>query len=183
LLKAEFSLINTSVWEALQPDSNAPCEHLENVLHELATEGLIFRDALDSWHTNFQKWTLEAESNSSKKGQSILATLYFHAISIFLSGIFDYRREFDHIVAPILSQNHIQYHVDTILSGAQVALNTTNLGGVLFFFPLRVAGSRVTTKGEAGRIVGMLVEISKRSFVVADAFILDLKALWLRNGL
>jgi hypothetical protein len=73
--------------------------------------------------------------------------------------------------------------VDKILSDTKLALNNTNLGGVLYFFPLRVAGARVTSKEEAEGIVTMLKEISKRSFVVAEAFVLDLKALWIQKGL
>ena len=52
----------------------------------------------------------------------------------------------------------------------------------MFFFPLRVAGARVTLKEEAEAIVTMLNDISKRNFVVAEAFVSDLKALWDEKG-
>jgi len=87
------------------------------------------------------------------------------------------------MIAPKLSPSQIQNHVSSILSEAQRALKTTNLGGVLFFFPLRVAGARVTTKFESDMILTMLEEISKRSFVVAKAFVSDLQSVWLEKGI
>ena len=41
----------------------------------------------------------------------------------------------------------------------------------------------MTSKQGAAAIVEMLNEISKRSFVVAAAFVADLKDLWLCKGL
>jgi hypothetical protein len=145
-------------------------------------EGLGVREGLESWRTNFQLWCKDA-SALIEDSQSILAVIYYHAISIYLSGIFDYRFQFNQIVTPTLSQPRIEHHVDMILSKTQVALETTNLGGVLFFFPLRVAGARATCQGEKTMILEMLKEISRRSFVVADAFKTDLEELWQNNEL
>jgi hypothetical protein len=148
----------------------------------LAVEGLLLRDALNNWYMNFQQWVTDTGS-CPEDSQSLLALIYYHAISIFLSGIFDYHSEFHHIITPALSRGHIQNHVDNILMNSRKGLKTTNLGGILFFFPLRVAGARVAIKEEADAIVAMLDEISKRSFVVADSFVSDLKSLWLGKGL
>lgn len=170
------------VWKALKLDVNYTCTTSNTVIQELAAEGLLLRDSLNKWCMSFQQW-INVTGSHPESGQSILATLYFHAISIFLSGIFDYRCEFNHILSPRLPQRQIQNHVDTILSDTRIALKTTNLGGVLFFFPLRVAGARVTSNKEANAILVMLDEISKRSFVVAEAFVSDLRAIWLEKGL
>jgi hypothetical protein len=59
-----------------------------------------------------------------------------------------------------------------------MALKTTNLAGILFFFPLRVAGARARSVGQRSIILDLLGHISSRSFVVADAFVSDLKSLW-----
>ena len=177
-----YFLTSKSVWEVLNPDSSSPTTVLEDKLQELTTKGLILRQALNNWSTTFHQWS-QTTSTPITTPQSLLATIYYHAISIFLSGIFDYRPQFVYINAPSLPQNIIQYHVDAILSSTERALKATSLGGVLFFFPLRVTGARVTTEGEAGRIVKMLREISKRSFVVADAFTADLTELWEHKGI
>ncbi|KAH1516623.1 hypothetical protein KXX29_008851 [Aspergillus fumigatus] len=114
---------------------------------------------------------------------SILATIYFHSISIYLSGIFDYRAQFNEIPTPTISPAVVQNHVDAILRMAEIALKTTALASVLFFFPLRVAGARVTAAAETESIHAMFRDISARGFVVADAFTADLRSLWRRKGI
>lgn len=77
----------------------------------------------------------------------------------------------------------MQNHVDEILRMTEISLTTANLAAVLFFFPLRVAGARVTTARETVSICAMLGEISMRGFVVADAFTVDLKSVWRQKGI
>lgn len=161
----------------IKPGSTYTAITLTHELQSLATEGLITRAALDNWYINFQSWSATT-GTPYENPQSILATAYYHATSIYLSGIFDYRGEFAHIHAPMLVQSRIQNHVTEILSNTKTALKITNLAGALFFFPLRVAGARVTCKEEVTAILEMLNEISNRSFVVADAFKEDLKGVW-----
>jgi hypothetical protein len=48
----------------------------------------------------------------------------------------------------------------------------------LLFFPLRVAGARAACREETSLILEMLKEISRRGFVVANAFTVDLEELW-----
>jgi hypothetical protein len=56
------------------------------------------------------------------------------------------------------------------------ALRSTSLAGILFFFPLRVAGARSRSSVvNQARILIMLKEVRKRNFVVADAFVEDLE--------
>jgi hypothetical protein len=156
--------------------------HFHEGLLELAAEGFVVRSALSDWYASFQQWSVES-GTPEYHPHSVLATTYFHAISIYLSGIFDYRFQFNEIPTPIISQTVVQDHVDAILEKTEVTLKTTNLAAVLFFFPLRVAGARVTTIRETESIRAMLREISTRGFVVADAFTADLKTLWRRKGI
>ena len=76
----------------------------------------------------------------------------------------------------------IQSHVDGILSTTLEALESTRLAGLLFFFPLRVAGARAVSVEQKANVLGMLKEISRRSFVVADAFVMDLEDNWKLNS-
>jgi hypothetical protein len=148
----------------------------------LAAKGLAIRNSLSRWQTDFETW-LGLHSNSRAEPPSVLATIYFHAISIYLSGIFDYRYQFQKIImspspSPTLSQAAIDAHVEGILSRTEMSLNTTNIGGILYFFPLRVAGARAISVGQKTLILEMLGQISSRSFVVANAFVSDLKSVW-----
>ncbi|GFG07891.1 hypothetical protein IFM5058_03647 [Aspergillus udagawae] len=170
------------VWGLLKPGSKYPSMLLHNALLELADEGFVVRSALTDWYGNFRKWSADT-GTPEHDPHSLLATTYFHAISIYLSGIFDYRPQFNEIPTPTIVQAVVQNHVDAILRMTEMALNTTNLAAVLFFFPLRVAGARVTTAGETKSIGAMLQEISTRGFAVADAFRADLKSLWHRKGI
>lgn len=149
-------------------------------LLESAATGLIIRNSLNLWNSGFHTWNKQ-DPSSSTDPRSTLASIYYHAISIYLSGLFDYRSQFNDILAPTLSFETIQIHVSAILSETTNALRTTNLAGLLFFFPLRVAGARAVSSEHKNLILGMLKEISKRSFVVADAFVSDLENLWRRR--
>lgn len=155
---------------------------LHRAFLELAAEGFVVRSALTNWYANFQKWSADT-GTPEHNPNSVLATIYFRAISIYLSGIFDYRTQFNKIPTPTISQAVVQNHVDEILRTTEISLNTANLAAVLFFFPLRVAGARVTTAREAESICAMLGEISMRGFVVADAFTADLKSVWRQKGI
>ncbi|KAG2412388.1 hypothetical protein HFD88_009945 [Aspergillus terreus] len=170
------------VWDLLKPGSNCPTMLLHEALLDLAAEGFVVRSALSDWYATFQKWSADT-STPAHNPQSLLATIYFHGISIYLSGIFDYRAQFSEIPTPTISRTVVQTHVDAILRMTQIALKTTNLAAVLFFFPLRVAGARVTAAPETESIGAMFRDISKRGFVVADAFMTDLKSLWRRKGI
>lgn len=149
----------------------------EEALLQLASEGVALRAALYSWRGSFKAW-LSLDPAREDDPRSTLANIYFPAISIYLSGIFDYRYQFNHILSASIPSEDIQVHVQEILRYTEEALKTTNLVGLLFFFPLRVAGARARTLPQRSAILAMLDRISERGFVVAQAFSEDLKALW-----
>jgi hypothetical protein len=126
----------------------------------------------------FTEYTLTNNDSENSRAQDILSLAYYHASSIFLSGIFDYRPQFMLYQIPSLTEEEIQTHVEGILTNTEIALNKTNLAGILLFFPLRVAGARTKCELQKKDILEMLGEITKRSFVVADAFREDLTGLW-----
>jgi hypothetical protein len=161
-------LLRTSrVWEAVKPDAITFDDVL---LIRLSNEGQRLRGLLHDWHERSQQ---------KQESWSVLALSYYHAISIYLSGMFDYRPQFDHISSPSLAHKTIQSHVTGILTNVELGLRTTKLAGIFFFFPLRVAGARATSPWQKATILEMLKEISSRAFVVAGAFVLDMNTLWL----
>jgi hypothetical protein len=171
---------SSSMWALLKPDPPRD-EILDEALLHLASEGIAIRTALNKWLESFNEWLVLGFAHKEDT-RSTLATIYFHAISIFLSGIFDYRHQFNEFLSAALPQEDIQAHVCGILQNTEVALRTTNLAGILFFFPLRVAGSRAKSSEQRSAILAMLDRISERSFVVAHAFSDDLKTLWGNAG-
>jgi len=172
----QYSLFH-SIWNALKPDSTIPGELLDKTLLDLAEDGHAIRSALQNWHDSFQVWS-NCGIHPNEDPRSTIAAIYYHGISIYLSGLYDYRPQFNHINAPSLPFETIQMHVENILSRTEIALGTTDLAGILFFFPLRVSGSRAVISMQKSSILRMLKAISGRNFVVADAFTQDLSALW-----
>jgi hypothetical protein len=152
-------------------------------LKESAEEGLRLQSALSDWETSALGWSATSKPMTNDL-QMMLATIYHHAISIYLSGTFDYFPFWDesHIPTPTLSSSQIQAHVKAILGMVAIALKETNLAGILFLFPLRVAGARAQSLEHRLEIARMLGDITRRGFVVADAFTVDLTELWERKS-
>ena len=167
------------MWAVLKSDPILD-ENVRKLLLSSSSEGIVLRIALETWQDNFGDW-VSLDPAREQDPRSVLASIYFHAISIYLSGIFDYRHQFNHILSPSLPREDMQRHVREILEQTEVAMQSTNLGGILFFFPLRVAGARARSAEQREAILAMLNGIDERSFVVARAFSEDLKGLWGRD--
>jgi hypothetical protein len=155
----------------------------------IAADGLSIQSSLFSWSKETAIWSkpepyanTDSSHNDVYESPSLLANIYYHATSIFLSGIFDYRyQHWEGIPTPRLPALDIQNHVTAILNGSEAVLNKTNIAGILLFFPLRVAGARARTVIEQQVILSMLQQIDRRNFIVAGAFVENLKELWRRN--
>jgi Fungal specific transcription factor domain len=152
-------------------------------LLESANEGFRLQSALADWKTTALTWSSTLSLKTSDL-QMMLAKIYHYAISIYLSGTFDYFPYWDesHIATPTLTSSQIQAYVKAILGMVTLALKQTNLAGILFLFPLRVAGARAQSLQHRFEIARMLGDITRRGFVVADAFMMDLTELWERKS-
>jgi Fungal specific transcription factor domain len=108
-----------------------------------------------------------------------IAWVFYSAISIYLSGTYDYSRLWNSygIPTPILGQTEIQQDVNNILHTTSHALKQTNVTGLLFLFPLSIAGARAVTIEQRKRIHALLAEITG-NFRAANAFTSDLQELW-----
>ena len=153
-------------------------------LKKSAAEGIRLQSALSSWKTFALAWSATSSMTTTIDLQMMLATIYHHAISIYLSGTFDYFPYWDEsgIPTPSISSSQVQAHVKAILRMVATALNETNLAGILFLFPLRVAGARAQSLEHRAEIARMLGIITRKGFVVADAFTMDLEELWERKA-
>lgn len=148
------------------------------------TEGLHMRESLQQWWTTALAWEGEFETQVSSTSdfrapdkELLIGYMYYHAISIYLSGTFDYYPHWDSTLAPILPRSTIEWHVCEILDACYKLLDQ-GVAGVLLFFPLRVAGARAMDSRSRAIILNLLQMTSNRGYVVADTFTTDLSQLW-----
>lgn len=146
----------------------------------LADEGLLLQQSLQQWLLDAEKWRKTPHDQLGMDVELMIGHIYYHAISILLSGIFDYHIHWtwpNAPCAPILPRSQVDWHVREILRLSQELLNF-GVSGVLLFFPLRVAGARAVDEKSRTIILDMLHTTARRGFIVAEAFTSDLLELW-----
>jgi len=154
------------------------------LVQSFAKEGLLLQNLLQRWHGDAERWEWayhnQLSTHNTPDTELLIGYVYYHAISIYLSGTFDYHTHWSWPgapCAPILHRRQIELHVSEIL---RISLELLNLGvsGVLLFFPLRVAGARATDAWSRNTILDLLHITARRGFIVAEAFRVDLSNLW-----
>jgi len=161
--------------EFSEMSAHLPLETGFALSQSLGNEGLLVQALLQQWLENAAMWQRTAPDT-----ELLIAQAYYHAISIFLSGTFDYHEPWTRLgapFAPILTRSQIDQHVCTILHKCQEMLGL-GVSGVLLFFPLRVAGARANDPILRSEILSLLNATATRGFAVAGAFQLDLAELW-----
>lgn len=140
-----------------------------------AEEGHQLRSDLSLWEEMALIWPI----SSTTDHQMMIAWIFHSAISIYLSGVYDYDQiwETHHVTTPTLPQIEIQQHVSRILDNTSLALKETNVTPLVFLFPLRIAGARVKTSEQRKQIRALLTQISC-SFRVANAISSNLGEVW-----
>ncbi|KAG6115649.1 hypothetical protein E4U13_002608 [Claviceps humidiphila] len=122
----------------------------------------------------------EAADSLAHQPSILLSHVFYAAISIYLSGVFDY--DLPHwdtvgVLVPTLDQQTVAQHVNSILKFTKIGLEKTSLSPVLFLFPLRIAGARSHDAWQRN-VVGSLVACVGKGFAVAGAVEADLIELW-----
>jgi hypothetical protein len=142
-------------------------------------EGLALQDVLLRWRVHYDLYSPESDASTSNE-DILIAQAYYHALSIYLDGIFSYHAPFTSPSAPtspILDRFIIDEHVSCILSTCQRLLDQ-RCAGLVLFFPLRVAGARARDSWSQAEILRLLGLIAQRGFLVAESFVDDLNDLW-----
>lgn len=162
-----------------EPDMQSEMYRIE--VQRLAEEGVVLQQWLQRWWASAEAW----ESDIPEEDVDLLiAKSYYHAISIYLSGTYDYHTHWtrlDSPPAPILTRVSIERHMHEILRLSQKLLDH-GLAGLLLFIPLRIAGARVSNPEYQAIIVQLLLTISQRGYAVAKAIHADLVELWARKS-
>ncbi|KAH7412319.1 hypothetical protein DE146DRAFT_642817 [Phaeosphaeria sp. MPI-PUGE-AT-0046c] len=181
---ADLSIRAMNICESLAEDW---IEDQYQVIESLAREGLGLQRSLQQWCVAAEWWEQASQfkaSNDSIPTNSdsdlLMGYIYYHAISIYLSGTFDYHVHWalpGAPVAPIIPRRQIEHHVSEILRISQELL-TLGVSGILLFFPLRVAGARAVDVWSRNMILDLLHTTASRGFSVAEAFTIDLSELW-----
>lgn len=126
-----------------------------------------------SWQLNHFKHTLTI---SVPKPETNIASIYYHAMSIYLSGLCDYQ-VLPEDVNLSLQEEEVQHHAESIISRCGKALEAGQISAVLLLLPLRVAGNRCRTWEGCGEILRML-QLIEGVFGVAAAFKGELMGIW-----
>ncbi|XP_014552838.1 hypothetical protein COCVIDRAFT_29841 [Bipolaris victoriae FI3] len=159
--------------------------YLQSSLHHpqaqmLADEGIELQQGLQQWWICAEAW---GKDTSEVDADLVVARTYYHAMSIYLSGSYDYHKHWNQPgspPAPILNRSSIEMHMNEILRLGQELLDH-GLAGLLLFIPLRIAGARVSYKKDQDLILRLLKTISQRGYAVANAIYIDLVELWARK--
>ncbi|OAA36815.1 C6 finger domain protein [Metarhizium rileyi] len=172
-----------------------PQDTLMHDAKSLSEDGHLLREALTTWSAAYIPDTTRLSvslPSGLTEGQgcnkhdvaanpsTLLARVFYAAISIYLSGVFDY--ELSHwqqlnLSVPTLDQGTVAQHVDTILTLTSTALSHTSLSPVLFLFPLRIAGARSYYQLQRDRVAALVGQIGN-AFAVASAIRSDLSRVW-----
>ncbi|KAM0262117.1 hypothetical protein ACHAQJ_001858 [Trichoderma viride] len=151
------------------------------------SDAFTLKEALGSWYTSYAQPAAKpiARNMAEENDSMLLSRIFFAAISIYLSGIFDYEITHWHhlgLVPPTLDEETVQMHTNTILELSNLALDTTNLSPLLFLFPLRIAGARSRTQWQRDWVARLVASIGS-GFSVAAAISMELSHVWEIFGL
>lgn len=162
-------------------------EQAASGVRSLAEEGFALRTRLEQWFMETQLWEMASANNGmyptrgvQQDKELMIAYAYYHAIAIYLSGTFDYHKQWtgpDGPPAPILSREGVEWHIRRILE-LSCSLLAHGVAGIFLFFPLRVAGARATDVLIREEILDLFRVTSQRGFIVSEALIEDLLELW-----
>lgn len=146
----------------------------------LATEGARFRQCLSEWYQRAQRRSF-SQQQPLKNVELLLSLIYYSALSIYLSGIYDYQlSSFPLPTAslPTLSRYQVEEHLSSIIKLTNLALKETNLMGLLFLFPLRVAAARAKTAEDQAQVLELFQRVRKKGFAILEVFEVEVCRLW-----
>lgn len=170
-----------------QGEDDNPSIGVPDEARDIASAGMALREALTAWHD--AHLARDEEGTAAATGEDecgLLTRLFWSAISIYLSGEFDYEmhhwRRFG-LAVPTLDAETVRRHVETILALGERALERSSLSPLLLLFPLRIAGARSAwaPPAQRARVLRVLDSIADR-FAVGQAIRDGLTDAWVCLG-
>lgn len=158
--------------------SNTYADSLDSeptTVFELVREGKALRSRLVVFSSFFCENTQALDIS--------MAWIYYYAVSIYLSGIFDYTLCGTCDSTGIsLTDNELTIHVEGILRWSEESLRHNQVSHVFLLIPLRIAGNRCSNSKQCQGVLKRL-EILQGQFAVAAAFRTELLQLWSSRSL
>ncbi|KAF1956473.1 hypothetical protein CC80DRAFT_413051 [Byssothecium circinans] len=177
----EFSELSIRALRFSLGAAQLPPETQYALAQSLAEKGFHLQEKLQRWWVEAGVWEMPDQPDT----ELMISYAYYHAISIYLSGTYDYHSQWSYPgapCAPILTPDEINWHVSRILYSSY-KLMAHGISGILLLFPLRVAGARAVDTFLRNEILDLFQATSKRGFAVADALTIDLSELWASKGM
>jgi len=142
-------------------------------MYELIQEG-------QELHSQLVVFASALQLSMSAQDTSV-AWMYYHAISIYLSGVFDYTLS-EVCAIPSLRDEEITIHLEGILKRSDEALQQSQTSRVFLLLPLRIAGNRCSNWKQCQAVLKR-IDILRDQFAVATAFRTELLQIWSSRSL
>ena len=110
-----------------------------------------------------------------------VAWMYYHALSIYLSGVFDYTLS-EVCAIPSLRDDEITVHLEGILKRSDEAVQQSQTSRVFLLLPLRIAGNRCSNWNQCQEVLNR-IDVLRDQFAVATAFRTELLQIWSSRSL
>jgi hypothetical protein len=142
-------------------------------MHELIKEGQGLHSQLSAFSSTLYVTTSAQETS--------VAWMYCHALSIYLSGVFDYTLS-EVCAIPSLRDDEIEVHLEGILTRSDEAIQHSQTSRVFLLLPLRIAGNRCSNWKQCQEVLSR-IDILRDRFAVATAFRTELLQIWSSRSL
>ena len=142
-------------------------------MHELIEEG-------QGLHSQLAAFSSALHMSISTQDTSV-AWMYYHALSIYLSGVFDYIIS-EVCAIPSLQDEEITVHLEGILKRSDEAIQHSQTSRVFLLLPLRIARNRCSNWKECQEVLKRL-DILRDQFAVATAIRTELLQIWSSRSL
>jgi hypothetical protein len=142
-------------------------------MHELIKEG-------QGLHSQLAAFSSALHMSISAQDTSV-AWMYYHALSIYLSGVFDYTLS-EVSATPSLRDEEIMIHLEGILKRSDEAIQHSQTSRVFLLLPLRIAGNRCSSWKQCQEVLKR-IDILRDQFAVATAFRTELLQIWSSRSL
>lgn len=128
--------------------------------------------------TDLEDWFRIQKETGATSDHDRLAEVYYHTLTLFVARNYTYYDFWQDMPRPKLTSDQQSQHISSIVTLLQGLCKDLTISGVLFLFPLRVAGSLATDAATKAEIFQLLDTVHRQGFVVAQRVRVDLEELY-----
>jgi hypothetical protein len=179
LLETAFDLFLQCSMLSRGANAYVEAHHIERADTEASTTNELIQTG-QNLHSQLETFASLLRANTQAHDHSV-AWMYYHALSIYLSGIFDHTLS-ELCTTLSLRAGETTLHLEGILTRSDEALQRSHVSQVFLLLPLRIAGNRCSTPKQCREVLKRL-DALQRQFAVAAAFRSELLDLWSSRSL